>query len=139
MADGAHGERHYKKIWVILCVLLVVSVVGPLLAGPLEHSLEAKGVTFFKAYMLVLPTAFGIAFVKAYIVVKNFMHLNVEQPFIRYILATMLVFMVLFFAGTSGDVMKHEGRQWENVAAKKEIKRAQDAAAAQGDPHHQEH
>ena len=44
-------------------MLLVVSVAGPML--------EIKIVT--------LITAFGIAVVKAYLVAKNFMHLNIEQ------------------------------------------------------------
>ena len=63
--------------------------------------------------MVTLITAFGIAIVKAYLVAKNFMHLNIEQQYVVYLIMTMLVFMLLFFAGTSPDVMKCEGDNWE--------------------------
>ena len=100
MADhAAHAEAHhvnYVRIWQILLALLVVSILGPLL--------EIKVVT--------LITAFGIAVVKAYLVAKNFMHLNVQPRYVMYILGTALVFMLLFFAGTAGDVMKHGGDNW---------------------------
>jgi caa(3)-type oxidase subunit IV len=78
-------------------VLLVVSVAGPSSAIPL----------------ITLITAFGIAVVKAYLVAKNFMHLNVQPRYVVYILGTTLVFMLLFFAGTAPDVMKHSGDNWQ--------------------------
>ena len=54
---GAHHEHpNYVKIWAILVVLLVISVLGP--------TLEIRVVT--------LITAFGIAIVKAYLVAVNF-------------------------------------------------------------------
>ena len=112
---GEHGHhRNYVKIWGILCVLLVISVVGPMA----------------EIQIVTLITAFGIAFVKAYLVCKNFMHLDVEKPVVWYILTTCCVFMVLFFAAVAPDVMKHEGTNWSNEAAK--------AAGARGIPevHH---
>ncbi len=96
MSEHAGHETNYVKIWGILLVLLAVSIAGP--------TLEIKAVT--------LITAFGIALVKAYLVAKNFMHLNVEPRFAVYLLCTVLVFMLLFFAGTAPDVMKHEGTNW---------------------------
>jgi caa(3)-type oxidase subunit IV len=102
MAEAAaHSEEHhdhtpYVRIWGILVVLLVISVMGPLL--------EIRVVT--------LIAAFGIAIVKAYMVAKNFMHVNVEPRFVVYLLATMLVFVLLFFAGVSPDVMRFEGVNW---------------------------
>jgi caa(3)-type oxidase subunit IV len=90
-----HGN--YVKVWAILLVLLVVSVLGPML--------EIRIVT--------LLTAFGIAVVKAYMVAKNFMHINVAARYVSYLVITCLVFMFLFFAGTAPDVMKLEGRNWE--------------------------
>jgi caa(3)-type oxidase subunit IV len=95
----AHAEGHhidYVRVWQILLVLLVISVLGPML--------EIKIVT--------LITAFGIAVVKAYLVAKNFMHLNAQPRFVVYLLGTTLVFVLLFFAGTSPDVMKHSGDNW---------------------------
>lgn len=130
--DGHHGHHdhsaHYKKIWGILCVLLFVSVAGPEVA---EFMPEGNA-----RVILVLATAFGIAFVKAYMVMKHFMHLDVERPVVWYILTTSLVFMVLFFAGVSPDVMNHDGSRWENVAAKKAI---QTRLAAGEGGHHGEH
>jgi len=127
--DHDHGQAHYVKIWAVLLVLLIVSILGPVLAPHLEFG-------FLKAWMITLMTAFGIAIVKAYLVAANFMHLNIEKKYISYMLATMLMFMLLFFAGTAPDVMKHKGQNWENVAAEAEIERA---LAAQGEAGHGEH
>jgi len=95
------------KIWAILCGLLVVSVVGPML--------EIRVVT--------MVTAFGIAFVKAYLVATRFMHLNLEKKLVPYMLGTMLALMALMVGAMSPDVMKHEGARWENTAAKESVKR----------------
>jgi caa(3)-type oxidase subunit IV len=100
-AHGAHGHhRNYVKIWAILMVLLVVSVVGPM--------------TGIRWVMLV--TAFGVAAVKAFIVAKNFMHLDVEKPIIQWSLALAVVFMVLMYAGIAPDVQKSEGQRWKKDA-----------------------
>jgi caa(3)-type oxidase subunit IV len=96
---AAHADHHhvnYIRIWQILLVLLVISVAGPFL--------EIQAVT--------LVTAFGIAIIKAYLVAKNFMHLNLEPRYAVYLLLTMLVFVFLFFAAVAPDVMKHEGQNW---------------------------
>ena len=60
---GAHAHPNYVKIWVLLLVLLVVSIIGPELGIP----------------WLTLLTAFGIALVKTYYVAAYFMHLNFEK------------------------------------------------------------
>jgi len=113
---GEHAHPNYIKVWGILVVLLVVSVCGPMLG--------IQAVTII--------TAFGIAIVKAYLVAKNFMHLNIERRFVVYLLLTMLAFMLLLFGGVAPDVMRHSGRNWENIAAKEEIERA--LAKASGVP-----
>jgi caa(3)-type oxidase subunit IV len=92
----AHSEAHYWKVWGILLVLLVISIFGP----------------FLGIQVVTLITAFGIAIVKAYMVAKNFMHLNIERRYVVYLIMTMLVFVLLFFAGTAPDVMKWEGDNW---------------------------
>jgi caa(3)-type oxidase subunit IV len=94
--EHAEHETNYFKIWLILLSLLVVSIAGP----------------FLGIEIVTLITAFGIAIVKAYLVAKNFMHLNIEPRYAVYLLTTMLVFVLLFFAGTAPDVMKHEGTNW---------------------------
>jgi caa(3)-type oxidase subunit IV len=97
---AAHGSQHYVRVWAILLILLLISIAGP----------------FIGIWWITLITAFGIAVVKAYLVAKNFMHLNVQPGFVVYLLSTVLVFMVLFFAGTAPDVMKHEGDNWVKPA-----------------------
>ena len=101
---SAHGHaaahpvhRNYVKIWAILVALLVISVAGP----------------FLHLRVITLITAFGVALVKAHMVAKNFMHLDVEKPLIHWLLAVILVLMVLLFAGVAPDVMKDDGRHWK--------------------------
>ena len=95
-AEAAHEHPNYVKIWGILLVLLVISIGGP----------------FLGIQVVTLITAFGIAIVKAYMVAKNFMHLDIERRYVVYLILTMVVFVLLFFAGTSPDVMKWEGTNW---------------------------
>lgn len=114
--DLAGGQREhadgsgYVKVWALLILLLVVSVIGPML-----------GIT-----LVTLVTAFGVALVKAYLVAKHFMHIGLERRYVVYLLVTCIGFIVLFWAGTAPDVMRHEGTNWRNVSAK-----GQGAAAPQ--------
>ena len=101
-----HGHTSYEKVWVWLCVLLVISLIGP--------ELGIRVVT--------LIAAFGIAVVKAYLVAKHFMHLNIEPRYIVYLMTTMLVFMLLFFAGTAPDVMKFGGTNWDKPHVSTQLK-----------------
>lgn len=96
MSEETH-HPNYVKIWAVLVVLLVISVVGPM----------------FEIRVVTLITAFGIAIVKAYLVVKNFMHITHAQRYVTYLVATCLVFMLLFFAAVAPDVMKATGDGWE--------------------------
>ena len=66
--DHEHSHPDYWKIYKWLLVLFLISVAGPALFPGI------KGI--------VLLTAFGIAVVKALMVVSNFMHLNIEKHFI---------------------------------------------------------
>lgn len=106
-----HPAKFYVKIWAILLVLLAISIVGPYIGE----------VT--KLQIITLITAFGIAVVKAYLVAANFMHLSSEKKIASMIILTALGFMFLFFFAVAPDVMKHDGEQWENVAAKQETAR----------------
>jgi len=114
---AGHEPTNYVKIWGILLVLLVISVLGP--------ELEIKIVT--------LVTAFGIAVVKAYMVAKYFMHVDIERKYVHYILITGISFMLIFYFGVAPDVMRHHGaknniggHQWTNVAAEIEIRKRMD-------------
>lgn len=112
MAEQSHPN--YVKVWGILVALLVVSVVGPM----------------FEIKVVTLVTAFGVAILKAYLVARNFMHLHIERRYVTYLLVSMVVFMLLLFAGVAPDVMKHEGHQWKNEAAQKVVHEAAQAAKA---------
>ncbi len=99
-------QAHYIKIWGVLVVLLIVSVLGPLVGN----------------LYLTLITAFGVALVKAFLVAKHFMHLNLEKRWVTYLLVSMLAFMAIMVAGVAPDVYKHEGTRWENTAAKEVVR-----------------
>lgn len=114
-ATPHHGEGHrfrdhshaasYIKIWALLLVLLIVSVIGP----------------EFGIRIVTLITAFGIAVVKAWIVCSHFMHLKDEKKYVTYILLTMLLIMGLFYAGVMSDILKKDGWRWTNAASHKYI------------------
>ncbi len=115
---ASHHDINYVRIWAILCVLLVISIFGP----------------FIGIRTVNLITAFGIAIVKAYLVARNFMHVNVQPRFIVYMLSTVLAFMLLFFYGVAPDVMMHKGSGWEKPYF--ETVEAQATSASHGDEHH---
>ena len=87
---------NYIKIWAILVALLIVSVVGSM-----SHIRD-----------VVLIAAFGVAVIKAYLVAKNFMHVNVEKRWVPYLLIMCLLFIAILFAGVAPDVMKNSGLHW---------------------------
>ena len=104
MTTEAQGHVHhpnYVKIWAILVVLLVVSVIGSM-----SHIRE-----------VVLFAAFGVALVKAFLVARNFMHINVEKRWVPYLLIVCLLFIFILFAGVAPDVMNHSGLHWTNPSA----------------------
>jgi caa(3)-type oxidase subunit IV len=108
MSDhSGHHDVNYKKIYFTLLFLLVVSVVGP----------------EFGILWVTLVTAFGVAVVKAYLVIENFMHLRWEKKLMKWMLTSSLIVMVLMFFGISPDVMRHEGRNWVNEAAVASVER----------------
>jgi caa(3)-type oxidase subunit IV len=97
--EAPHHETSYVAIWGILCALLVVSVLGPLVG----------------IRLLTLITAFGIAIVKAYMVCRYFMHLNIEKKWVAYILGFMLALMLVFFGGVAPDVLERDGLRWQKT------------------------
>lgn len=119
------SEQHhvnYAKIYVILLVLLAISVAGPMV-----------GIQW-----VTLLTAFGIAGVKAYLVIQNFMHLRVERMIAKFFLATSLLLMALYFFGVAPDVMRHEGQNWVNLAAQEAVERGISDAEHSEEAEHEE-
>jgi len=118
--QGAHHPpSHYVKIWVVLCALLAISIVGPMLG----HKL------------VTLIAAFGIAIVKAWMVASYFMHLNIEKKFATLLLLTMMAALVVFWYGIAPDVQKHEGVNWDNRASQEFIERRMKEEEAAGAAH----
>ena len=111
-----HGPSYMKVYWILLA-LFIVSVAGPEIARIFDIPQPWNKI-------LVLTTAFGIALVKAYYVVAYFMHLKFEKKIVNYMLVTTTTFMFLFFFAIAPDIMKHEGSNWSNAAAKSEVQRA---------------
>ena len=118
--DDGHHDVNYTKIYVILLVLLVISILGPEI-----------GITW-----VTLITAFGIALVKATMVINNFMHLKWEKAIMKWMLATSLVIVALFFFGVAPDVMKHDGLRWVNVAALDAVERGIPDSGTHGEDEH---
>src|ERR1700719_1509453 len=114
MTTEAHVHHpNYVKIWAILVVLLIVSVLGSM-----SHVRE-----------VVLIAAFGVAIVKAYLVAKNFMHVNVEKRWVPYLLIMCILFIAILSAGVAPDVMKHSGLHWTKNPADQSVPSAAGAAA----------
>jgi caa(3)-type oxidase subunit IV len=114
----AHPHPNYLKVYAILVALLVVSVTGPMLG----------------IRVITLIAAFGIALVKAYMVAKNFMHLNVEKRWIHWALGLALVFMVLLYAGISPDVGRDSGQRWVKTSGWHHLPPSQEKPEAGKEP-----
>ncbi|RLB55558.1 MAG: hypothetical protein DRJ42_05900 [Deltaproteobacteria bacterium] len=97
-------EWFYFQTWMILTGLFIISYIGPFIGEALHM------------FAITMVTAFGIAVVKAGLVIKRFMHLMDEPKFIWQMNATALVFILLFFFWVAPDVMSHEGANWGNQA-----------------------
>ena len=57
-----------------------------------------------------------MALVKAYMVAKNFMHLDIEKPIVHWILLVALALMVLLYGALAPDVEKGAGQNWKKDA-----------------------
>lgn len=95
---GAHGPKHYIRIYWLLMFLLAVSVLGPML----------------EIRWLTLITAFGVAGIKAVLVAKHFMHLSDEKRWITQLLLLAVAMMAVLFIGVAPDIMEHDGLHWEH-------------------------
>ena len=105
MSDPTHEEGHshspsfYYRIYGILLVLLVISIVGPMFGG----------------LTVLLITAFGVAIVKAAMVAAYFMHLNVEKKYVWYMMFMAVIFLAVMFFGVAPDVMNKSGVNWRHL------------------------
>lgn len=125
-------SNHYVKVYLALLVLLVVSILGPEVAPRLGEG-EIPGLGIRVSTFAMLVTAFGIAVVKAWLVVKNFMHLSIERPIAKWFLAASVLLLALFWGGIAPDVQSHSGANWENLAAQAAVERGIESSGAHGD------
>ena len=111
--DGHDGGHHvnYFGIYIALIILFLISVAGP----------EVGARTGLR--WITLITAFGIALVKARLVINNFMHLKWEKRLMKFVLTASVILMGIMIAGVAPDVLNHEGNNWENLAAKAAVER----------------
>lgn len=109
--DDGHHDVPYFKIYVALIILFLISVAGPEVG-------EATGLRW-----ITLITAFGIALVKARLVINNFMHLKWEKRLMKWMLTASLIMLGIMMAGVAPDVMNHEGNNWVNLAAQAAVER----------------
>ena len=141
MAGHSEGKgllgNHYVRVYAVLLVLLAISIVGPVVGGALDSQVEVFGRAFSLGIVVTLVTAFGIAVVKAWLVIKNFMHLTIERVIPKLFLAASVLLLALFWGGVAPDVQNHEGRLWENEAAKEAVARGI-PSADYGDEEHAE-
>src|SRR5436309_6334487 len=95
---ATHHAHHpnYVKIWAILSGLRLPSDTGPMVG----------------MRVVTLIAAFGVALVKAYLVAKNFMHLDIEKSIVKWLLGLALVIMVLLYTLVAPDVEKSSGQHW---------------------------
>ena len=121
--DSGLFGNHYVRIYALLLFLLVVSIVGPVVGGTIDQRIEIFGRSVSLGITVTLITAFGIAIWKASLVVKHFMHLSIERPIAKIFLAASVLLLALFWGGVAPDVQLHEGRMWENLAAKEAVDR----------------
>ena len=106
MSESSHAHPNYIKVWGILIVLLILSVLGPEIGN--------KWVTVL--------AAFGIAIWKTYLVASNFMHLKFEKHIIWFLLLISVVLLGVFFFGVSSDILKTEGQQWQDCFSNENCK-----------------
>lgn len=135
--SDSHSEEHphvnYIKIYVVLLVLLVISILGPEVAKFMPQGI-GKWIT--------LITAFGIAIVKAYMVCGYFMHMKFERTYITYLMLSGVLGLLVFFSGVAPDVMNTEGTNWVNTSAIEHSEKQMEmheANEGHDDHHHGDH
>lgn len=116
---SGHSANHYFKIYIALVILFLISWVVP------EVSTNK---------IIVGLAAFGIAIVKAFMVVAYFMHLNVEKKFVWYMLITTLGFMYLMYIALKPDIQHKEGKHWKSNI----VVEVPESHGHHGDEHHGE-
>ena len=96
---GAHAHPNYVKIWVLLFVLLVVSIVGPEL-DPLADFTDC-----FRNCA------------REDLLCRCLLHASQhEKKYVWFLLLISTVLLGVFFFGVAGDVMKADGQTGKTVS-----------------------
>lgn len=116
----SHSVNHYLKIWGAILVLFVISIT---IAQVSDNR------------PLVLITAFGIAIIQGILVAAYFMHLKDQPMYVAYLLLSMLLALVLLYAGTMADVNHPSGTHWIATDTTQIIKEHADKPIVQAERH----
>ncbi|GIL16837.1 MAG: hypothetical protein BroJett040_05880 [Oligoflexia bacterium] len=84
-----HGHPNYIKIWGVLVGILVLSLA----VGELGHK------------VLSVTLIFGLALVKAIMVIGNFMHLKWEPKLLTWVMIFAVAALGIFYFGVAPDVV----------------------------------
>ncbi len=87
--DVAHHHPNYIKIWAILFVLLLLGMGAGMVGNP----------------TLATILVFSVAFIKAGIVVSNYMHLKFEPKFLKIFAAVGALCILILLIGLIPDIV----------------------------------
>ena len=85
---GHLSPKHYVQIWAVLVVLLALSMLAGLM----------------KSALLGTVLIFGVAFIKAAIVLACFMHLTIEYVWLKVFVGFGILCAIFFILGVFPDV-----------------------------------
>ncbi len=86
---GSHPHPNYSRVWAVLVALLVVGVA----VGYVGHAVLATALVF------------SVAFLKAFLVAANYMHLRFEPWFVRFIVLGGLVCVLIVLVSLIPDIV----------------------------------
>lgn len=91
--SGEHHSGDFKIFAILVIALLVSLLLGWLSTNPLS-----------------IVVIFAIATVKAFLVLDHFIHLEVEPHYIKVLVATILIVLLILFVGLVPDIVWVYGR-----------------------------
>ncbi len=86
---AAHEHPNYIALWGVLLALLFAGI----------------GAGFLGNHVLAAVLVFGVAFVKAWIVAMNYMHLQFEPKLVKIVVLGAICIVFLVFVGLVPDIV----------------------------------
>lgn len=91
---GTHRQPNYIAIWVILIAALIASV----------------GLALLEQRRLAATLIFGLATIKAFLVIAYYMHLRWEPRFVVLVIVAGILTLAILFLGLMPDLVHVYGR-----------------------------